>query len=999
MKTFFHNPIAFTPLPVTIITSVVYSALLISLLVIHLVVPSAPQNASPVKGINITEAWHDLQTLSNGVHPYNSHRNDEVRDWLLRRIDMILDRNRNGPEYNSHDIYNTGTLGRKLQYSVTDQPPVYVFNDMTSNVTFSPAVLGAASSSIYFEGTNIIVYIRGTEDDPEDWWTSNKKPDGKGGVLVNAHYDSVSTGFGATDDGVGVVTILQLIQHFTSQGQQPKKGIVAILNNGEEDGLHGAFAFTQHPISKFAHTFLNLEGAGAGGRATLFRSTDTEVTRFYRRSKYPFGTVLSGDGFKRGFVRSQTDYVVFNGALGLRGLDVAFMEPRARYHTDQDDSRHTGVDSLWHMMSAAISTVQGLSSDTSSTFEGKSPDKGKVPSGGGSEGVWFDLFGRVIVVFRLRTLFALSVTLLVVGPLTLVIIAAILFKVDKLYLFSSSKHHHHSEGDDSVAIYGWKGFFRYPIIFLVASGGVTGLAFLVTKINPYIVYSSPYAVWSMMLSTWLFIVWFLSRAADFVRPTAFHRTYSLLWMFAGGWLVLVAVTILEDRLKLAAGYFMVFYFGTIFLANVIAFSELFGLPTKSDFASEAEGHHDAPAASVRSGSVSSGRLLAPTTEEQTEENRNHEDNPEEATESTSLLRNGRSTTFANYTSPRNGGEADEESVVDDKKKRKVFGYEQSWSWSLPTWTWLLQFIIMAPIAIVLVGQIGLLFVTATYQTLADGNSALTVYILIAILSILILAPLGPFLHRYTYHIPTFLLLVFTGTLIYNLLAFPFSTNNRLKLYFVQRVDLDAGTNEVALTGVGDPYLGEAIYNLPSAAGQSIRCNESQARRGLIECAWNGIAPRVVPNVHPEVPPHFGYADWISFNATREEGKNEARFNLWGRNTRACRLVFNSPISDFHVAGAAEDSRFKRVPDDGSKEIRLWSRTWEKPWEVKIKWESNEDEHGRERGLDGRVVCLWNDENGSGVIPALDEVRRFAPDWVAVTKLGDGLVEASKAFLV
>jgi hypothetical protein len=47
--------------------------------------------------------------------------------------------------------------------------------------------------SVYFEGTNIIVYIRGTEDDEVEWWKaddlSTEKSLKKGGVLINAHYD------------------------------------------------------------------------------------------------------------------------------------------------------------------------------------------------------------------------------------------------------------------------------------------------------------------------------------------------------------------------------------------------------------------------------------------------------------------------------------------------------------------------------------------------------------------------------------------------------------------------------------------------------------------------------------------------------------------------------------------------------------------------------------------------------------------------------------------
>ena len=986
------NPVKFTPLKVTIITTVVYIALVVALLVTHLVVPPAPSD--PVEGIDLVEAWRDLQEISNGFHPYNSRRNDDVRNWLLGRIEAILDSN--GVNH-STEPYTERHLGDGAA------PQVVVFNDMMSNVTFSSEGKKSSSGrstkpgiSVYFEGTNIIVYVRGSSDDYGDWWNNGHgKYDGLGGVLVNAHYDSVSTGYGATDDGAGVVTVLQLIRYFTKSGHEPKRGIVALLNNGEEDFLNGARAFTQHPMSTFAHTFLNLEGAGAGGRATLFRSTDLEITRFYKRSEHPFGTVISGDGFSRGLIRSQTDYIIFNELLGLRGLDVAFMEPRARYHTDQDDVRHTGVNSLWHMLSASLATIQGLTADTSSTFNGQAAGKSKLDSGEGSEAVWFDLLGRGFAVFRLRTLFALSISLLVVTPIILIAVLMALYMLDKLYIFSGSKHHHHPEGDDTVALYGWRGFFRYPVIFIVASGTVVGLAFLVTKINPFIVYSSQYAVWSMMLSAWLFVAWFGFRAVDFVRPTALHRAYSFSWMYIGGWMALVVATVFEQSHKLAGVYFIVFYFCGIFLATLISFAELFTLPRKSEYAEIAERNNKQSAMSPRSGSISRSRLLAPSREEHVQGSADEEAvGDEEPTERTSLLRGDRHPTFANYTGTGQDDESDEhDNVVAGQTSTSAFGDEQGWSASMVTWTWLLQFILLAPFVVILVGQIGLLLTSATHQTGADGNSVLLVYAAIAILSVLILLPLAPFLHRLTYHIPTFLLLVLIGTLIYNLVAFPFSTNNRLKYHFVQTVDLESGLNEVTLAGIGGPYLRDTIKNIPSAAGQDLNCTKEP--EGLTKCSWNGLPPRVVENAHPNLPPEIGYSDWLSFNVTRIEGKNEAHFHIVGRNTRACKITFESPISDFSVDGAGHDSRFQSVPEGGSKEVRLWSRTWEKPWDVNIKWENPEGKGG----LDGKVVCLWSDANESGVIPPFDEIKRFTPDWVAITKLGDGLVEGSKPFMI
>ena len=999
-----RNPIAFTPFPVTVLTSTIYAALFIALLVVHCIVPSAPADAPEV-----AEAWKDLQTLTATFHPYNSHSNDAVRDWILQRIEIILQKS----QIASARVARDGV--QPFRY-INESSPVVVFSDIVSNSTFSTEGPISQSGtghepgvSVYFEGTNIIVYIRGSDDDPDDWWLTQKNPKSKGGVLVNAHYDSVSTGFGATDDGTGVVTILQLIKHFSQPKYRPRKGIVALFNNGEEDYLNGARAFTQHPMSRFVTSFLNLEGAGAGGRAALFRTTDTEVSRAYQDSKYPFGTVLAGDAFKRGVIRSQTDYIVFTEALGLRGLDVAFLEPRARYHTDQDDTRHTSHDSLWHMLSASKATVKSLSAGT-------------LNEGQATNAVWFDLFGRTFAVFRLNTLFALSVALLVVAPLTLVIIGISLVKTNRFYLFSASMHHHHPEGDDNVPLSGWRGFFRYPVTMILASAAVVALSYLVTTVNPYIVYSSPYAVWSMLLSAWLFVAWFLFGAADYIRPSALQRAYALLWSFIIQWIILVIVTVSERGPKIASGYLFVFYFAGNSLGTAIAFLELFGLPRKTKYADELTDTSPHASTSVsRPGTSSNDNDRPGETAQDEPENEGEE---AEATESTSLLPGGTKQKSYRQTSPEgDAAQKHHEHGLESGRAKRFYGNEQPWSWSLPTWTWLLQFLLTAPIPIVLFGQIALLYSSATSQTLADGNAPFMVYVAMALLSILILAPLAPFLHRYTYHIPVILLLVLIGTTIYNLVAFPFSTNNRVKFFFIQKVDLDTGLNEASLTGISrGGYLHSTVQSLPSATSQKPSCSSSDLREGLVQCSWTGLAPKVVKSPHPDIPPPFTYEDWISYNVTRTS-LNGARFQVQGRDTRACKIEFHKPISDFHVIGSGpQDKRFRRVPDDGgSKEIRLWSRTWERMWEVDVEWEviegfddddldyqreeKSEQRHERNEGsrsgsgMDGRIVCLWSDANELGVIPALDEIKHYAPEWVAVSKLSDGLVEGSKAFAI
>lgn len=297
---------------------------------------------------------------------------------------------------------------------------------------------------------------------------------------------------------MGVATVLQMVRYFTTPGNQPRRGIVALLNNAEEPGLLGAAAFGMSPLLPFIHTFLNLEGAGAGGRCVLFRTTDQEVTSAYANVQSPFGSVLGSDGFKLGLIRSGTDYSVWHDIFGQRGLDMSFYRPRALYHTSHDDARHASRQSLWQMMADSATTLINLSADTGSDYIGERPDgaKDKVPNGSPSDGVWFDLFGSSFILFNLRGMLAWSLTVLIVTPLALFLLFYLLHRQDKSYLFSSNLKPAYDGlgGGETIHLGGWKGFFRFPFALVVSAALVVGSALLLKKINPFIIYSSEYAV-------------------------------------------------------------------------------------------------------------------------------------------------------------------------------------------------------------------------------------------------------------------------------------------------------------------------------------------------------------------------------------------------------------------------------------------------------------------------------------------------------------------------
>ena len=227
--------------------------------------------------------------------------------------------------------------------------------------------------------------------------------------------------------------------------------------------------------------------------------------------------------------------------------------------------------------------------------------------------------------------------------------------------------------------------------------------------------------------------------------------------------------------------------------------------------------------------------------------------------------------------------------------------------------------------------------------------------------------------------------------------------------------------------------------LPSAYGKQITCSEDPIRDGLTRCSWEGLPPLVAPGKRQQ---------WVQRRVKRT-GKQEATIELKGRETRACKLLFDTPVFGLKVNGAMvkvevdgpseltspETERMypqhypgrypqmggaltgpqrlppydKRSPvyPGGTTSVRLWSREWERGWSVDVSWSApnvtetttDAEEGAQGSGLTGKVMCLWADVNQKGVIPAWDELAEFAPDWAVGSKLTDGLVEAWWAFEV
>lgn len=483
----------------------------------------------------------------------------------------------------------------------------------------------------------------------------------------------------------------------------------------------------------------------------------------------------------------------------------------------------------------------------------------------------------------------------------------------------------------------------------------------------------------MMISTWISFAWFFSRAASAMRPSALQRMYGLIWLFVGSFMLLAFVTVSANNFQLAGGYWALFYFAAVFAALLLSYLELFFAPKKSAYAQTFE--------VIEEDSRPASRPLTGNSTLRSEDCPAPDD---EATETTSLLR-GDQRSFARARHGSRRGSSTEEDEPGPLDLGHPYPGEQEWSGKLPSWIWILQFLLLVPITVILVGQIALLLTSALYQTPSDGNSSLFIYMSFAALTTLLIAPAGPFAHRITYHIPTFLFLVCVGTVIYNLVAFPFSREHRLKVYFVQQVNLDTGVNTVSLTGV-DGYVQQIVRQLPSAQDSFVNCTTSDlaTRKELKKCDWEGLPAKVVP-VGAASSNRTGSDGWLDYRTKKGNNTGEASLRIVGQNTRACRVLFDVPIQDVTVAGGVSDPRFKRTGEHGSREVRLWHREWSQPWDVSVSWDAKKNSK-----LSGRVVCLWSDAN-SGDIPAFDEVQHYIPIWAIPSKISDGLVEGYKHF--
>jgi hypothetical protein len=177
-------------------------------------------------------------------------------------------------------------------------------------------------------------------------------------LMLAAHYDSVPTAPGASDDGAGVATLIEALRALKS-GPPLRNDLILVFSDAEELGLIGARAFADaHPWMKDVGLVLNFEARGAGGPSMMFETSDGNgalVSGMAAAAPHAVANSLMYAVYKR--LPNDTDMTVYKRA-GAAGLNFAYADRITSYHTMLDSADVMDERSLQHHGSYALSLAR-----------------------------------------------------------------------------------------------------------------------------------------------------------------------------------------------------------------------------------------------------------------------------------------------------------------------------------------------------------------------------------------------------------------------------------------------------------------------------------------------------------------------------------------------------------------------------------------------------------------------------------------------------------------
>ncbi len=259
-----------------------------------------------------------------------------------------------------------------LGSAANDAVRVRILAELT-NLGYQPVVhteFDCSNSGMCATVNNILARLDGTEPGEA--------------VLLAAHYDSVPAGPGDSDDGVGVVSVLEIARALKAM-PPPRHTIIFLIDDGEEAGLLGARAFVDSdPWAKQVRAAVNLDDRGTSGPSLMYETGGNNAWALRLYSQHAARHVTSSIFYTvYKLLPNDTDFTIFKEA-GYEGLNFAFVGREELYHTPLDNSANVSVASLQDQGANGLASIVALAN-------------ANLPQSPDAEAVYFDLFGRKII--------------------------------------------------------------------------------------------------------------------------------------------------------------------------------------------------------------------------------------------------------------------------------------------------------------------------------------------------------------------------------------------------------------------------------------------------------------------------------------------------------------------------------------------------------------------------------------------------------------------------
>ncbi|WP_424937277.1 MULTISPECIES: M28 family peptidase [Bacteria] len=270
--------------------------------------PAALPASAPADQFSAERARVHQEQVSREQHPAGSPAADEVRRYVLDQLAEM------GVEARVQDsVGATGALG------------------------------GLAMARVQ----NVVAEIPGT--------------DSSGRLFLLAHYDSVQVSYGAGDDGAGVSTLLETARALKA-GDAPRNDVVLVFTDAEEACLCGAEAFmTSDPLAKDGGVVLNFESRGSSGPAIMFETAKGNaalVNAYADAVRFPVATSFAVEVYR--LLPNDTDFSPFRDDGRFTGLNTAYIDGSATYHSPEDRVEYQSIESLQHHGSNALDLARSL---------------------------------------------------------------------------------------------------------------------------------------------------------------------------------------------------------------------------------------------------------------------------------------------------------------------------------------------------------------------------------------------------------------------------------------------------------------------------------------------------------------------------------------------------------------------------------------------------------------------------------------------------------------